>query len=179
VVTAGAWTGQLIPSLSHLLQPERQVLGWFQPISPEKFLPENFPVFVAEVKEGHFYGFPTYEIPGFKIGKFNHQHETGKPEDLDSEPDTTDESILRDFVKRYFPEANGPVMRLSTCMFTNTPDEAFLLDTLPQSDRVVIGAGFSGHGFKFASVIGEILADLAIDAQTTHPIDFLQLDRFE
>jgi sarcosine oxidase len=179
VVTAGAWTGSLLPSLSGLLQPERQVLGWFQPTAPERFTPERFPVFVADVPEGHFYGFPTYEVPGFKVGKFNHRGETGTPAELDREPDRTDERLLREFTARYFPTAAGPTMRLSTCMFTNTPDGDFLLDVHPDHPNVVVGAGFSGHGFKFASVVGAALADLALDGATSHPIDPFRIGRFD
>lgn len=179
VITAGAWTGQLLPSLADILEPERQVLGWFQPTHPAQFEPERCPVFVADVEEGHFYGVPSYEVPGFKVGKFNHLGETGIPEDLANEPSREDEQILREFVEQYFPKAGGPTMRLSSCMFTNTPDEDFLLDTHPDYENVVVGAGFSGHGFKFASVIGEILADLAVDGQTTHGIEPFRAARFD
>jgi sarcosine oxidase len=179
VVTAGAWTGQLLSSLSHLLQPERQVVGWFQPTAPARFRPENFPVFVADVPEGHFYGFPAYEVPGFKIGKFNHRNETGTPAELAREPDREDERLLREFTGRYVPEADGPTTGLSTCMFTNTPDEDFLLDVHPDYENVVVGAGFSGHGFKFASAIGEVLADLALDSTTAAPIEQFRIGRFD
>jgi sarcosine oxidase len=179
VVTAGAWTGRLLPALSHLLEPERQVLGWFQPTDPDRFAPERFPVFVADVAEGHFYGFPTYRVPGFKVGKFNHRGETGAPAELARDPDAADERLLREFTERYFPDAAGPTMRLSTCMFTNTPDGDFLLDTHPDHASVVVGAGFSGHGFKFASVVGEILADLAESGETSHGIGPFRIDRFD
>jgi sarcosine oxidase len=178
VVTAGAWTGELLPSLAPYLTPERQVLGWFQPDDPKRFAPERFPVFVADVPEGHYYGFPRYEVPGFKIGKYNHRGETGTPADLKREPDRIDERVLRDCVDAHFPRAAGPTMQLSTCLFTNSPDEEFLIDTHPEYDSVVVAAGFSGHGFKFASVVGEILADLTIDGDTDHPIDRFRVDRF-
>jgi sarcosine oxidase len=179
VATVGAWTGSLFPSLSSILQPERQVLGWFQPTEPDLFTPENFPVFVADAPDGHLYGFPTYEVPGFKIGKYNHRNETGDPAELAREPDRTDERILRECVEQHFPEAAGPTMRLETCMFTNTPDEDFLLDTHPEHDNVAIGAGFSGHGFKFASVVGEILADLTVEGDTSLSIEPFQIGRFD
>lgn len=82
VVTAGAWTGELLPSVSHLLQPERQAIGWFQPNVPDQFTPENCPVFVADVEEGHYYRVPQYDVTGFKLGKFNHRFEAGEPADL-------------------------------------------------------------------------------------------------
>ena len=179
VVTAGAWTGQLLAALSGYLQPERQVLGWFQPDHPDRFAPSNFPVFSAVVPEGHFYGYPAYEVPGFKIGKFNHREETGRPDEIDREPDREDERVLREFVSRYAPDADGPTMGLSTCMFTNTADGDFLVDHHPDHPNVVVGAGFSGHGFKFASAVGEALADLAVAGETDLPVDPFRIDRFE
>ena len=178
-MTAGAWTGTLLPALANYLEPERQVLGWFQPTDREQFAPERFPVFVAEVPEGHYYGFPVCEVPGFKIGKYHHQGETGSPIQVSREPTQEDEDLLRQFTERYVPAGAGPTMRLLTCMFTNTPDEDFVLDTHPDHDNVVVGAGFSGHGFKFASVVGEILADLALDCDTDYSTDIFELSRFE
>lgn len=179
VVTAGAWTGNLLPDLAHLLEPERQVLGWFQPERPETFAPENFPVWVSEFDEGHAYGFPVFDVPGFKIGDFHHREQTGDPDALMTEATRKDETVLRRYVDRYFPGAAGPTMRLEPCMFTNTPDGDFLLDHHPTHENVVVGAGFSGHGFKFASVVGEILADLVVDGDTGHPIDLFSVGRFD
>ncbi len=83
------------------------------------------------------------------------------------EPGPADETPLRDFTERYFPDAAGPTMTLKTCLFTNSPDEHFIIDIHPDHPQVVVAAGFSGHGFKFASVVGEILADLAVTGSTT------------
>lgn len=177
VVTAGAWTGQLLPALDPYLEPERQVLGWFQP-HRSAFDPDQFPVFVAEAPDGHYYGFPVYHVPGFKLGKFNHRNETGQPDELKTEPDREDERILREFTETYFPDAAGPTIRLATCMFTNTPDEDFIIDRHPDHPNVVVGAGFSGHGFKFASVVGELLADVAQEGETAHDVDRFELSRF-
>ena len=179
VVTAGAWAGGLFPDLAHLAVPERQVLGWFQPSSPELFTPDRFPVFNLAVAEGRYYGFPVFGIPGFKIGRYHHLEEATSPEVMNRAVDERDEHILRAAVSRYFPDANGPIMTLKTCLFTNSPDEHFIVDTLPDQPEVIVAAGFSGHGFKFASVIGEVLADLAQDGQTTgHDISMFALDRF-
>lgn len=179
VVTAGAWTGTLLPDLAHLLEPERQVLGWFHPANPARFDPENFPVWVGEFEEGHAYGFPIFDVPGFKIGDFHHREQTGDPDDLLTEPTREDEVLLRTYVDRHFRGAAGPTMRLEPCMFTNTPDEHFLIDHHPDHENVVVGAGFSGHGFKFASAVGEILADLAVEGTTDHPIDLFRIGRFD
>jgi sarcosine oxidase len=179
VTTAGAWTGDLFSGLDDYLEPERQVLGWFQPTAPERFRPGNFPVFVADVPEGNYYGFPVFEVPGFKFGKHHHRGQTGHPADLGSEPNREDETVLREFADRYMPAGTGPTMQLATCLYTNTPDEDFILDVHPDHERVVVGAGFSGHGFKFASVVGEVLADLAEDATTAHPVERFELGRFD
>lgn len=178
VIAAGAWTGQFVDALDGIAVPERQVLAWLQPTTPPHFAPESFPVFNLAVDEGRYYGFPVYEVPGFKFGRYHHRDETVEPDNWQREPDREDERLLREFAERYFPTGAGPTMRLSTCMFTNTPDEHFILDRLSDHHDVIVGAGFSGHGFKFSSVIGEILADLAVDGETRHPIDMFGLDRF-
>ncbi|WP_247003491.1 N-methyl-L-tryptophan oxidase [Halosolutus gelatinilyticus] len=179
VLAAGAWNYKLADALDGLAVPERQVLGWFQPDRPSTFAPENFPVWNLKVEEGRFYGLPIYDVPGMKLGKYHHRDERVDPDAYETEPTIEDERVLREVTRRYFPDANGPTMRLATCMFTNSPDEHFILDTLPDHPQVAVGAGFSGHGFKFASVIGEILADLAIDGETDHPIEMFRLDRFD
>jgi len=179
VLAAGAWNATLADALDGLAEPERQVLAWFQPETPDLFQPDAFPVWNLSTPEGRFYGLPVYRVPGFKLGKYHHRDEQIDPDDWNREPEPADERLLREFTESYFPEAAGPTMGLATCMFTNSPDEHFILDTLPDHPQVAVGAGFSGHGFKFASVIGSILADLAVDGDTDHPIDQFRLDRFE
>ncbi|SFH04266.1 sarcosine oxidase [Halopelagius inordinatus] len=178
VVAAGAWARELVPELSELAVPERQVLAWLRPRTPEQFDASNFPVFVHAADDGHYYGFPRHDVPGFKFGKFNHFGETVDPDTMNREPRREDEEMLRAYAERYFPDGAGPTMRLATCMFTNTPDDHFVLDTLPDHPQITVGAGFSGHGFKFASVVGEVLADLALDGETDHDVGLFGLDRF-
>ena len=178
VITAGPWSGGLVEAIRDLAVPERQVLAWFQPIRPELFTRDRFPIFNVEVTEGHFYGFPVETIPGFKVGLYHHLLEEVDPDHMAREPNPADEAPLREFTKRYFPDAAGPTMTLKTCLFTNSPDEHFIIDQHPDSDRIVLAAGFSGHGFKFSSVVGEILAELSIDGETSHDIGLLRLDRF-
>jgi sarcosine oxidase len=179
VVTAGAWNAALLPNLVALARPERQVLAWFQPRRPALFTPERFPVFNLRVPEGHFYGFPVYSVPGFKVGRYHHLQEPADPDNLDREIHPRDEAVLRSFTDRYFPDASGPTMALAVCMFTNSPDEHFIIDVEPDAPQVCFAAGFSGHGYKFCSVVGEILADLATTGQTRHAIDFLRRQRFQ
>jgi sarcosine oxidase len=177
VVTAGAWDAELLDVLDGLAVPERQVLAWLQPTRPERFRPENFPVFNLLVDEGRFYGFPVFGVPGFKFGKYHHLEEVVDPETLDRETHDYDERLLRDFAERYFPDGCGPTMDLQTCMFTNTPDNHFVIDVHPDYEQVSFASPCSGHGYKFASVIGEVMADLAETGITRHDISLFRLDR--
>jgi sarcosine oxidase len=158
---------------------ERQVLGWFQPERPELYRTDTFPVFGIYVEEGRFYGFPVFGVPGFKVGRSHHLHQTVDPDHVDREIQPEDEATLREFVEKYFPAAAGPALSLKTCMFTNSPDGHFIIDVHPEFPQVSLASGFSGHGFKFASVIGEIMADLAMFGETTHDLDLFRLDRFQ
>jgi sarcosine oxidase len=178
VVTAGAWARAIVPALQHVAVPERQVMIWTQPRKPEYFRLGAFPVFNFEAPEGRFYGFPVYGIPGFKLGKYHHRSErVDDPDRMDCECHPEDEEVLREGLRRYFPDANGPTMALTACLFTNSPDEHFILDRLPDSPHVGVAAGFSGHGFKFCSVIGEIMTQLVVDGGTRHDIGLFRLDR--
>lgn len=178
VITAGPWAAKFVDELEGIAVPERQVVAWLQPDDPAKFRRDRFPVFNLQVPEGRFYGLPIHGVPGFKFGKYHHREQTVNPDAMNREPNAQDERVLRSFAERYFPEGAGPTMRLETCIFTNTPDDHFVLDTLPEHPQVAVGAGFSGHGFKFASVVGEVLSDLALEGETDHEIGMFSLDRF-
>ncbi len=179
VVCSGAWTAGLVQQLGPFLVPERQVLAWFQPHKPDLFTPATFPVFNVSVSENErYYGFPAFGVPGFKVGRYHHLSEAVDPDTMDREPNAEDEKILRDFTDGYFPEASGPTTALKTCIFTNTPDEHFILDVHPELPQVSIAAGFSGHGFKFCSVVGEIMADLATQGGTGHEVGLFTTERF-
>ncbi|HYM71246.1 MAG TPA: N-methyl-L-tryptophan oxidase [bacterium] len=178
VLTAGPWAGKLAPSLADLAVPERQVLIWTQPLAPDRFRLGAFPVFNMEAPEGRFYGFPVYSVPGFKIGKYHHRGESADADQVDREIHPEDEAVLREGIRRYFPDADGPTMALKTCLFTNSPDEHFILDVHPEFPQVSIAAGFSGHGFKFASVVGEIMADLSTEERSDFDLGLFRLARF-
>ncbi|MBE7472797.1 MAG: N-methyl-L-tryptophan oxidase [Anaerolineae bacterium] len=178
VITAGAWDAHILDFLQGLAVPERQVLAWLQPLRPELFTLTNFPVFNLLVPEGRYYGFPVFGIPGFKFGKYHHFEEQGMPDQLDRDPHDYDEAMLREFADRYFPQGSGPTMSLASCMFTNSPDKHFIIDLHPSFPQVSFASACSGHGFKFVSVVGEILADLAERGETRHNIEFFRLDRF-
>lgn len=178
VLTAGAWMAELAPMLAGHAVPERQVLAWLQPQILANFTPARFPVFNLQVPEGRYYGLPIYDVPGFKFGRYHHRGETGAADAVSREPDADDEHLLRAFASRYFPTGAGPTLSLRACMFTNTADEHFIVDHHPQHDNVVLASPCSGHGYKFASVMGEVIADLATGNGTTaHDIDLFKVDR--
>lgn len=183
VLATGAWAaGALQEAGSPLpLKPVRRVVGFFEPDDPAMFTPERFPIYVFQQPDGDaIYGFPeTAPGRGAKVGL----HYRGP----DVDPDTIDRTAapaeldeLRAALTERIPGlAGGRCVDSSVCMYTMTPDEHFVIGRLPGAeDRVVVAAGFSGHGYKFAPVVGEILADLAVDGPTRHPIDFLAPTRF-
>ena len=178
VICGGPWIGSLVPQLASLAVPERQVLGWFQPTRPELFTPDRFPVFLLEGPLGSFYGFPVHDAPGVKLGWYHHFGEPIDPSDPDRTARRDDEAALRAFLDRHLPDATGPTVMLKACIFTNTPDEHFVIDRLPDAPQVTVVSACSGHGFKFCSVIGEIAADLALEGSTPHDIGLFRLDRF-
>jgi sarcosine oxidase len=177
VITAGPWASKLIPELAGLAVPERQVIAWFQPHQPDLFGRDRFPVFVFDAPDGRYYGFPMYGLPGLKVGRMHHLREAVDPDAMDRLAGTRDEEMLRAFVERYLPDGAGPALSLKVCLFTNSPDEHFIVDQHPDCPQVIFAAGFSGHGFKFCSVMGEILADLAISGSSPHDTRLFRMAR--
>jgi len=177
IIAAGPWLSAVMPALAPRLKVERQVVLWTQPLRPELFAPGRFPVFYIDTPHGAFYGFPADAERGFKIGKYHHRRETTDPDELDRTCSAEDEATLREALSHYFPEANGPMLSATACLFTNTPDEHFVIDRLPQHPEVIVVGGFSGHGFKFCSAVGEMAAALALTG-TTRRMDLFGIDRW-
>lgn len=181
IISGGAWASKLLPQLQQKAVPERQVLIWLETQKPDWFTPEKFPVWNAQVEEGRYYGFPEFnpngDTPGMKFGRWHHRDEICDPDTVDRNVYPEDEAVLRQFGEKYFPNGSGRTLSMKACMFTNTTDEHWILQTLPDMPQVSVAAGFSGHGFKMASVIGEILADLSQFGQTKHDISLHQLAR--
>lgn len=180
VITSGAWTSRVVGDLGVPLRVTRQVLGWVWPEEPEAYALGRFPCWAIEDEaKSVFYGFPMLPSnPGLKVAR----HVPGReadPETLDRAGATReDEEDFREGIRRYLPRADGPTMAMAVCMYTNSPDSHFIIDRHPKHRNVAIACGFSGHGFKFAPVVGEILADLAIEGKTALPAEFLGLARF-
>jgi sarcosine oxidase len=178
VIAPGAWAPVLLKELDLPLVIWRTFVGHFDPIAPAAYVPGVCPIYIWEVPEGTYYGFPALPGQGVKVGR----HDTGEittAETIRREITDEDRGVLRAFFERYMPLAAGPIDRMVTCMYTNTPDRHFLIDLHPESDRVVYACGFSGHGFKFSSAIGEALADLVMTGRSTVDVEFLSGKRFQ
>ena len=178
VLTAGAWMQTMLgPGIPLLLRAERNVVFWLKPqADPALFDSDHFPIFIWETAHGHFYGLPHIQRPGVKVA-LHHAGEFGDPDTLDRTTRPTDEAPVRQFVRHHIPGLDGPIESSLPCLYTLTPDGHFVIDRHPAHAQVVFASACSGHGFKFASVIGEILADLSTSGQTT-AADFLRLARF-
>ncbi|QQK81056.1 N-methyl-L-tryptophan oxidase [Salicibibacter cibi] len=179
IISAGAWNKDV---LAHLnldipLQPTRQTTTWFES-DPSLYEADVFPAFFVDVPSGVYYGFPSFDGSGLKIGRFDIGQKT-EPAYVNREygiyPE--DEGHVRKFLDTYMPQAAGNVKQGRACIFTRTPDEHFVVDLHPKHSNIAIAAGFSGHGFKFASIIGEILSQLALDGHTEHDISIFSMTR--
>jgi len=170
VVCAGPWLGGLLPSLGVPLVVERIVMTWFPAADPAEFAPERFPVFIRERPgEPAGYGLPSTDRATVKVGR----HHGGRPADpdrLDREVTEADVAPTAALVRETLPGLLPRPQRAAVCMYTNTPDEHFVVGPAPGLEGVTVLGGFSGHGFKFAPVMGEIAADLALDGRTAHAI---------
>jgi sarcosine oxidase len=177
VVTAGAWNGRLLPTLAPLLQVRRVPLFWFEPAGDREAL-ARLPVYIVDSGQAHdCYGFPYLADQGLKVAT----HGAGTPCDpdtLDRETTAADALPVERFLAERLPAGQGALRSTKVCMYTVTPDEHFVIDALVDEDRIVYASACSGHGFKFASVIGEVLADLATAGRTEHEIAFLSRRRF-
>lgn len=177
VITAGAWAAQVLADLGLALQVTRAVVYWFEPRARrEEF--KKIPVYLWEDHGTNAYGFPYFDGQGLKCG-FHHAHyEVTTPETIRREVGEDERARMRAHLAKLMPDAAGEVLSVSTCMYTNTPDYHFIIDRHPAHAHVVLACGFSGHGFKFASVFGEVLADLALEGTTAQPIELFALRRF-
>ncbi len=186
IFTTGAWTQKILPSLISSLKVTRQTLAWQEMPDNAKYTHPHFPCwFLHDPEKGMYYGFPDADIKdknepfGIKIA-LHVQGDEVSPGQMDRSVHIEDEAIIQHFNEQYLPEAIHAPKNYKTCMYTNTPDEHFIIDYLPQSNsQVIIACGFSGHGFKFAPVIGEVLGQMAMGEKLTLDINFLRLNRFK
>jgi len=179
IVSAGAYTNKILAKLDLdlNLEPTRRVVGWFD--SDESYYSSDvFPAFFCDTPEGVFYGFPSIKGSGVKVGKYYYDDNV-EPEYVNKEFNAypRDEEKLREFLEAYMPKSAGKLNEGAVCMFTNTSDEDFVIDFHPKHDNVIIAAGFSGHGFKHSSAIGEILSQLAIKGESDLDISTFSAQR--
>ena len=175
VVTAGPWVHDVLPGLRLPVRPTRQQVCYFGDLPrPELFAPERFPVFLVGMNQ---YGFPLQGPGWFKIGLHTFG-ETANP-NAGYEADEAQVEAVRDFLRRVIPDAAaGRLALVDRCMYDVTPDEDFILDAHPGGAGVILGSGFSGHGFKFGVLIGEVLAALALGEAPSVPMERFRLSRF-
>ncbi len=178
VITAGAWTGRLLAHLHLPVEIWRRVLLWYGAANWQDYSPGACPVFYFETEEGGFYGFPALDSDGVKIGEHTLPEPCAAPEHVDRTLRPEDTHHFDAFVRQTFPALTPDISRHAICMYTLSPDHHFIIDQSPEQENVVFAAGFSGHGFKFAPVIGELLAGLAMEQRSDLPWEFLSLQRF-
>ncbi|HEY5824366.1 MAG TPA: N-methyl-L-tryptophan oxidase [Cyclobacteriaceae bacterium] len=185
VITVGPWAGKMIPALASKLTITRQAIAWVKPKKWEQFTLGKFPCWILQNKEYDFYGFPilpvgTFGGPlGMKLALHFPGADTTDPDAVNRNTKESDEKVLIDFLNQFIPDGYENTLVMKTCLYTNSPDKDFIIDYLSGFDKdVVLATGFSGHGFKFVSVVGEILADLAMNGSTSLPIGFLNAKRF-
>jgi sarcosine oxidase len=178
IVAAGPWVSAHVPALADIITLSRQPVGWFAPIEPAKVRTGAFPIFLLDGPHGVVYGFPDFEGKGVKAALHDHG---ARLEDADAvRQDATDEDVLpvAKTLAACIPAAAGPLLHKEICVYSNTkggdvegsPAEEFIVDRLPTDPRVIVASPCSGHGFKFASAIGEMLADMAMyDAPSGYP----------
>jgi sarcosine oxidase len=181
VITAGPWANQALSGLFPL-KVTRQVMTWIQPVAGiEPFLPDRFPVFLCDSPNGGSpgYGFPAVDGGNGGVKAAIHgSHVVCTPETVDREVHEADlTAVIRKLSPR-FPSLRGQILKAMTCLYTMTPDEHFIIGPHPRFPTVSVACGFSGHGFKFAPVVGEILAQLAIEGRSSHPIGIFSPGRF-
>jgi len=179
-LTAGPWLPSLWSSSRAPLVVERQVELWFVPESAQDFGPERLPLFnyVFSTPGLSYYGIPMLGAAGVKAAR-HYGGATVTADDIDRKVSAADENDVREFLARCVPRLDKPAARGKVCMNTNTPDRHFVLGAHPARPNVILAGGFSGHGFKFAPVIGEIVADLALSGNTAHSIALFSPTRFD
>jgi sarcosine oxidase len=174
VICAGAWAPELLADLGLPLTVERQVMHWFQPLGGvAPFAPDRQPVYIHEATDGtQIYGFPAIDGPegGAKVAFFRRGTVTA-PDALDRVVHPDEVEAMADHLRTVLPTLPGRFLSGAACMYTTTPDHHFVIAGHPAHQQVTVACGFSGHGFKFVPVVGEILADLATTGTTAHPIE--------
>ncbi len=179
VLSVGPWMNELVPDLPVPLRVSRRVMFWLRPTAQHSaFDKKAFPIFLWKPDQSPlFYGFPRIDETGDPKVAIHSGDEDCTPSTIDRSIHPRDVAAIRSAIEFRIPALNGEVSRAVTCMYTMTPDEHFIIDAHPRHPQVIIAAGFSGHGFKFSSVFGEILSDLATTRNTSSDIGLFSCSR--
>ncbi len=181
-VAAGAWSARILAELGLPLRVRRKHLHWLAAPSNAYQCEAGYPAYFFEIGRDFFYGFPQLNRlnQGVKVAEHTGGVDIVDPLQDDKRVDPLDRQRIAQFVARHLPEVDSTTwLRHAVCYYTLTPDEHFIVDTVPGSaGRIAFVAGLSGHGFKFTSALGKILSELALDGATASPIEFLRLRRF-
>lgn len=179
IVTAGAWIGKLLAELELPVQPIRKTVAWFEADS-SLYDYKHFPSFFFDLPNERYYGFPSLNNSGVKLGRQDFGLPTD-PDEVNREYGAfdTDASDLRKFMRQYLPKAANRVLKGAVCMITKTPDEHFILDQHPEYSHVTIASICSAHGFKFSSVIGNMLTRKVLDKEIGFDLAPFSIHRFE
>lgn len=176
VIAVGSWLPAFLPDVGRRLVVTRQVMAWFPVRDPAPFLPGRFPIFIHDAGGHQAYGFPTLDGSTVKLA-IHREGQATAPDRIDRGVHVADLEPLRAFITERLRGVTPDPVRGQVCMYTNTPDGDFLIGRTGSRDRFVVLGGFSGHGFKFAPVVGEIAVDLATRGETVHDIDLFQPGR--
>jgi sarcosine oxidase len=177
IVSPGAWAARLLADLRLPFEVRRKHLYWLDCPSPAYNAEAGCPTFLYELPHGVFYGFPVIDAQGLKCAEHTGGQVVEDPLADPREFDPRDHARVLQFLQSYLPGVSSRMVRHGVCFYTMTPDEHFVVDHHPADTQLAFAAGLSGHGFKFTSVLGEILADLVLQGSTSHPIDFLSARR--
>jgi sarcosine oxidase len=178
VLTAGPWAAATLGELGVSFQVLRKVQLWYTGNDMTRYRTGAMPCFYIDTDYGGFYGFPAFTELGIKVAEHTGGDPVDDPDRLNRGLEINDETKVHRMLKDTFPETELRRTHFSVCMYSMTADHHFIVDRHPRHENVIIAAGFSGHGFKFSPVIGEILADLVVDGTTMHPMHLFKLDRF-
>ncbi|WP_226638835.1 N-methyl-L-tryptophan oxidase [Priestia flexa] len=179
VLSAGAWSKELLAKLGLNLPatPIRKTFAWFE--ADEKFYGEGkFPAFSFDTKSGMYYGFPSIDGAGLKLGRHDGIQQAQNPNEEMAPFNDGDRAELENLLRSYMPQV-GKLKFGKTCMYTMTPDENFIIDMHPLYKNVVFAAGFSGHGFKFSSAVGEVISDLLTTGKAPYDLSLFSASRWE
>jgi sarcosine oxidase len=178
ILAAGPWLPGLLQGLRLPLTVERQVMYWFTPrAGAERFQSDHCPVFIWEFEPGRFfYGIPD-DGDGFKVAR-HHEGTAVTPETVDRTVAAAELGEMRALLARCIPDADGELRETAVCLYTNTPDHHFVLGPHPAEPRVFLASPCSGHGFKFASALGEAVAELIVVGKTDVDLGLFAPGRF-